>query len=184
MELPKLILTINYYNKDYRPYVFARALQLGGFHLLFSFGTLLVFFIIASHYITEDLPNELRLMAVVLLFFIPLGHTIFWFIHINGMTKSVVKSFNGQTIEFSEQGIVKTGGYQTTNVDWGHFQGVTEYPDRFFMSSRPRAGENIITFVPKRWFESDEKLQLFRDLVEKGITKAAGERSSKIENQK
>ncbi len=175
-------LKIDYVNDDYRKIILRRATRMIGGQLVISFLSLFVLYVVASHFITENLPQGFRIFAAVFIFAFPVLQTGWWFRHYLNLLKNANSKYNGENLVFSENGVSQIGNRRTAKYEWSRYSAAAEYPDSFMLLPNPDNSEKNVLLIPKRWFESEEQIGMFKDIVEKCLVKKKGERSPQIDN--
>ena len=164
MDGARLTLEFRYTKKDYRPFLFRVRFKACIQKALFMFFALFVVYIAASRYIDHRLPDGARAAAMIYLFAVPLAAAAINWYAIEKQLEAMVGRTGNIKLEFDENGVSQFEENKTSRLLWPAYKNAVEDKDKFLLTTGVGG-----LLIPKRIFDSHEKVQLFRSLIADGL---------------
>lgn len=110
-------------------------------------------------------------IILVMLFFallpVLIAVAIFW--NINKQAKMIGKTLTPAKFIFSDNGVESNSESSQVKVDWETFEKVQELKEDFLFFPQ----KNIFYTIPKRFFQNENQIMVFKDLIRKKLGKKA-----------
>ena len=178
MDQPTVRLKIHYVEKDFRRYVFLKARKVLGWQLFVDFLLLALIYIAAARNFSGVPDEGFRMFAALFFICAPFIQSSWGFWYYHRLLRTAVTNYNGEFFEISSAGVGLIGNGRTARYEWKRFSDFVEYDDRFFLMPNAELGAVSITLIPKRWFETDDKLATFRGIVSAALVNGKAEPES------
>jgi hypothetical protein len=127
----------------------------------FIFIALFIVYVVASHYINAEIPENVRILAVFFLIGTPLVAVTMNLISIERAVRRKAKEHGTLILTVGEDGFTAIGTDRSATSRWTRYKGAVEFGDRFEIVSDQKGG----LLIPKRSFATDDHLRSFRELI-------------------
>jgi hypothetical protein len=167
MESEKITIEVNYTAKDYRPFLLRSLKGVIVRTAIFVFLLLFTVYVIASHFVVDELSETFRLFAAASLVVVPLITVVANLIDLERTAKVKANRNSPVTLEINETGVTSREEHRSATFEWEAYKKAIEYSDKFVIVSR-----NGGLLIPKRCFDNEYTIQSFRSHVRKGLNTA------------
>lgn len=166
MESSGITLEINYTPNDFRPFLFRKLKGSIIRTAVFVFVALFAAYVVASHFVTDELSANFRLVAAAFLFAVPLITVGINILELERSARARAKR-SPITLEVKETGITSQEEYRTATLEWPAYRKAFEYKDKFVILTDVGG-----LLVPKRCFDTEEQERRFREIVRRALNGA------------
>jgi len=163
VEGREVTFVIAYRPSDLRPFILRGQRRTMLFTAAFIFTALFLLYVVASHYLIESVPSQLRGPLVGFLLGVPLLSVVINLISVERMARS--RAGRGPCrLTANETGVSYAEEHRTARFEWSAYKRDVERKNSFVFTTATGG-----LLVPKRCFGSPEQVDIFRDLARNGM---------------